>query len=173
MTVPPRFSLPSRSRGRDQANGSAVFSRSARVQVFELGKNVGRPGRGSFFICSIGVSPTVGDVVAGRAARGCGYGRHAIRVKEREGAASMPGFRGAKHCHVERSGGSCSAAAKCRSLAALGMTIVRVSRGARSCARDNNHKKTLLRPRKLARSSVVPLSCGRSACRSRGRGLPP
>jgi len=30
--------------------------------------------------------------------------RHAIRDKERKGAASMPGFRGLNYCHVERSG---------------------------------------------------------------------
>jgi len=46
-----------------------------RVQVFELGKNVGRPGGASFFICSIGVSPTSLEMSSlTRRREVCGYG---------------------------------------------------------------------------------------------------
>ena len=46
------------ARRGDDADGSAVFYAAAGIEVFELGKDVSRPGGTRRFNCNIGVSPT-------------------------------------------------------------------------------------------------------------------
>ncbi len=89
--VPPGFQPTFRFGPQDDSDGGAVFHAAARIQVFELGVDVGRTGGNQFFQSQDrSVADQLGDVVGDAQAASLGFlGAHPTEYGSGAGASMM------------------------------------------------------------------------------------
>src|ERR1019366_6895795 len=89
MPVPPRFSLPSRSARSIKPMAARSFTLPPGFMYSSLAKISADPGGVSFFICSIGVSPTSLEISSLTRKREFEVVKGTLQSKEREPPASI------------------------------------------------------------------------------------
>src|SRR5260370_8917346 len=142
MTVPPGLSLPVRSACSIKPMGARSFKVTDGFKYSGLAKISAGPGGASFFICSIGVSPTSFEISSLTRRRESEVINGTLQSKEREGEASMR-RTAIRSCHPERSEGP-RLAREC----VPGVGTPRF-------ARDDTPNWILLRPRRRLGSGVI------------------
>src|SRR5271157_4856484 len=102
MTVPPGFSLPSRSARSIKPMAARSFTLPPGFKYSSLAKISADPGGASFFSCSIGVSPTSLEISSLTRRREFEVASGTLQSKERQPPASiatgLAGAPGSLHC---------------------------------------------------------------------------